>query len=115
MMKRALQLNESYYFSGAHIFFGVLYGSLPPMFGGKPDRSEYHFKKALDLTQRKFLIAHVLYAKSYAIQTQNKTLFERLLKQVLDSPADILPSQRLANELAKKRAQKLLQNVDEYF
>ncbi len=115
MMMRVLELNEGYYLSGAHLFFGVLYGSMPPMLGGKPEKSQFHFTKALEMTQRKFLMAHVLYAKSYAIQTQNKTLFENLLKEVSDTPSDILPSQRLANELAKKRAQKLLKDIDEYF
>ena len=85
------------------------------MFGGKPEKSQFHFSKALEMTQRKFLMAHVLYAKSYAIQTQNKTLFKNLLKEVLDSPSDILPSQRLANELAKKKAKILLQNISEHF
>lgn len=115
MMKRVLELNERYYLSGAHLYFGVFYGSMPPMFGGKPGKSQFHFSKALEMTQRKFLMAHVLYAKSYAIQTQNKTLFKNLLKEVLDSPSDILPSQRLANELAKKKAKILLQNISEYF
>ena len=115
MMQRVLELNEGYYFSGAHLYFGIFYGSLPPMFGGKPEKSQFHFNKALEMTQRKFLMAHVLYAKSYAIQTQNKTLFKNLLKEVSDSPSDILPAQRLANELAKKRAQRLLQDINEYF
>ena len=115
MMKRVLELNEGYYFGGAHLYFGILYGSMPPMLGGKPEKSEFHFNKALKITQRKFLMGQVFYAKSYAIQTQNKTLFENLLKEVSDTPSDILSSQRLANELAKKRAQKLLKDVDEYF
>ncbi len=57
-------------------------------------------------------MTYVLYAKSYAIQVQNN---ERLLEHVLGSPPDILPSQSLANELAKKRAAKLLENISEYF
>ncbi len=115
MMKRVLEINGGYYFGGAHLYFGILYGSLPPMFGGNPDKSQFHFNKALKITRREFLMVHVLYAKSYAIQTQNKTLFESLLKEVSDSPPDILPSQRLANELAKKKAKKLLQDINEYF
>lgn len=115
VMKKVLMLNEGYYYAGGHLFFGVLYGSKPPMFGGKPKKSEYHFKKALEITQSKFLMTHVLYAKSYAIQVQDKTLFENLLKQVLDSPPDILPAQRLANEIAKIKAKKLLQDINEYF
>lgn len=115
MMERVLQLDESYFYGAAHLFFGVLYGSLPPMLGGKPEKAKYHFESALRISHEKFLQAFILYAKSYAIQVQDKKLFKRLLKKVIDSPPDILPSQRLANKLAKIKAEKLLQNIDEYF
>ncbi len=115
MMNRALDLDESYYFGGANTFLGVLYGSLPPMLGGKPEKSKYHFEKALEGNGGNFLMTHVLYARSYAIQTQEKFLFKQLLDKVVNSPPDILPSQRLANEIAKRKARVLLQNIDEYF
>ncbi len=115
MMNRVLHLNGNYYFGGAYLFFGVLYGSLPPMFGGKPEQSKYHFEKAIEITQGKFLMAFVQYAKSYAIQTQEKALFKKLLNQVINSPQNILPSQRLANNLAKIKAKDLLEDISEYF
>lgn len=115
MMERVLHLDESYYFGAAHLFFGVLYGSMPPMFGGKPGKSKFHFEKALEISQGKFLTGYILYAKSYAIQTQDKALFKKLLNRVMDSSPNILPSQNLANHLAKIKAKKLLLNLNEYF
>ncbi len=49
------------------------------------------------------------------MQTQDRALYERLLKDVLAADADALPEQRLANELAKRRAALLLTRVGEYF
>ena len=56
-----------------------------------------------------------LLAKCYAIQTQNKELFERTLKEILEASPDLYPEQRLANELAKRRARHLLDRVDDLF
>lgn len=115
MMKRVLELNEGYYFGSAWLYFGVLYGSLPPMFGGNPEKSKHHFERALEIAQGKFLMAYVLYAKSYAIQTQDKKLFKHLLNQVINSPPDTLPTQRLVNNIARIKAKNLLEDINEYF
>ena len=46
---------------------------------------------------------------------EDKELFKNLLKEVLESPLDVLPEQRLANEVAKRKAKVLLRMVDELF
>lgn len=115
MMKRVLELNEGYYFGSVCLYFGVFYGSLPPMLGGKPEKSKYYFERALEVAQGKFLMAYVLYAKSFAIQTQDKNFFKQLLNHVINSPPDILPTERLANNVARLKAKKLLEDINEYF
>lgn len=110
MMQRVLELDENFYNSGPHLFMGFAYGSRPPMFGGNPAKSKENFEKALTAYQRKFLMALVLYAQSYAIQNQDKALFESLLNEALTTNADVFPEQRLANELAKLRARWFLDN-----
>ncbi|MBI4412587.1 MAG: hypothetical protein HY541_08905 [Deltaproteobacteria bacterium] len=108
MMQRVLELDEHYFYSGPHLFFGFSFGSRPAMFGGNPEKSKEHFEKALAAYKRKFLLALVTYAQSYAVQNQDRALFESLLNEVLTTPADSLPEQRLANELAKLRARWFL-------
>ena len=85
------------------------------MLGGKPDKARGHFEKCLELTQNKFLIAKVIYAKTYAVQMQDSALFKKLLTAVLEAPADTLPEQQLANAVAKQKAQKLLESADDLF
>ena len=72
-------------------------------------------EKSIGLTQNKFLMAKVLYAKTYAVQLQDRTLFKKLLKEVIGAPADILPEQQLANAVAKQKAKKLLESADDLF
>jgi len=115
MMQRVLEIDEFYNYAGPHMFFGYSFGSRPAMFGGNPAKSKEHFEKALAAYQRKFLMALVLYAQSYAVQNQDRELFESLLNEVLTTPADALPEQRLANEIAKLRARWLLDHESTLF
>ena len=115
MMKFVLKYDESYFYGGAHLFFGTILGSMPAMFGGDTTASKEHFEKAIQISQGKFLMTYYYYAKSYAVMTQNKELFESLLNKVIDAPANILPDQNLANEIAKAKAKELLKRENDYF
>jgi len=115
LMRRALELDEGYYFGGPHLFFGSYYGSKPKMFGGDPEKSKYHFERAMALSGRRFLMAQYLFAKTYAVRIQDRDLFKTLLTGVLKTPADILPSQRLSNAVAKARAGRLLARINDLF
>ncbi|MCK5076107.1 MAG: hypothetical protein KAR38_07005 [Calditrichia bacterium] len=115
MMQRILELDERFYFAGAHLFFGSLYAAKPVMLGGKPDKSKEHFEKALKLTDNKFLITKVFYARFYAVQVQEAELYEKLLQEVLDADLEILPEYRLINKIAKQKAQLWLNKKNDLF
>lgn len=107
LMQKVLAWDESYFFAGPHLFYGAYYGSRPPMLGGNLLKSKEHFERALTLTNRKFLIAQVLYAQYYAVQAQDKKLFDALILEVLEAPDTIFPEQSLITQLAKKKAYRL--------
>ncbi len=107
--------DSTFYYGGAELFLGTLYGSRPKIFGGDNEKSRQHFEAALRINQGKFLMTYVYYARSYAVQTQNEQLFEELLTKVKDAPLDILPEFRLANAVAKKKADLLLARKAELF
>jgi len=115
MMRVVLERDESYYYAGPHLFFGMILSSKPAMFGGNTERGREHFERALELTDDRFLIIKVFYAESYAVQTLNDELFARLLHEVIDADLDILPEQTLVNTIAKRRAEALLQAKDSFF
>jgi len=56
-----------------------------------------------------------MYAGSYARLVFDRPLHDRLLQQVLDTPADIEPELTLINTLAKRQAEQMLAEADDYF
>ena len=115
MMNFVAEKDSSFYFGGAHLFLGTLYGSRSKFLGGDPEKSKMHFEKALRLNEGKFLMTHFFYAKSYATQTLNDTLFEELLTKVESTSLEVLPKFRLGNAIAKKKAKALLARKEELF
>ncbi|HXG01473.1 MAG TPA: TRAP transporter TatT component family protein, partial [Bacteroidota bacterium] len=115
MMSFVLEKDSSFYYGGAHLFLGTLYGSRSRFLGGDPERSRAHFEAALRLNRGKFLLTHVYYARSYAVQTLNDSLFQQLLTHVIETPLDVLPEFRLGNAIAKKKAQLWLARKEELF
>ncbi len=115
LMNRVLTLDEGFYFGGAHLFLGSYYGSLPRMMGGNPDTAKKHFDRAMQLTDNKFLLTKVYYAQYYARTTLDEELFKSTLTDVLAAPIDILPEQKLLTMLSKRRAQTLLDQMEDLF
>ena len=114
-MQRVLALDETYYFGGPHIFFGVWYGGRPPMLGGDFALSEMHFAKARSITQGKLLSVDLLYAQYLAVQQGNRNVFHDKLTAVVSAPLDIFPEMALANAIAQHKAAMLLKKEDELF
>ncbi len=107
--------DSTFYYGGAHVFLGTLYGSRPKILGGDPEIAKSHFEAALRINRGRFLMTYVYYARSYAVQTQNEALFEELLNKVQNTSLDVLPEFKLANAIAKKKAELLLAHKSELF
>lgn len=114
IMLRVVELDESYYYGGAHIFLGAYYGSRPQMFGGNPEASRQHFERALALNDRLFLLTHVAYAETYARTMFDRELYLELLTEVIEQPlAD--SNMASSNKVAKVKAEKLIVQIDDFF
>jgi hypothetical protein len=115
MMTRVQELDPSFHFAGADMFFGVYYASRPRILGGDPAKAKAAFERVTAATKGRYLMAHVLNARWYAVAVQDRELFKQLLTKVLESPAGRLPESRLTDEAAKLRAGRLLEKIDDYF
>ncbi len=115
MMKRVLEIDEGFYYGGPHLFMGIWFSSRPRMAGGDLKKAQDHFLRALEFGKGKFLMAYIYYATYYARQALDKDLFVSTLQKVLETPADISPDLTLLNTVAKKKAEGLLNRVEEYF
>ena len=115
LMVKVFELNPAFHHAGPHWFLGAFYGGRSKMLGGNPEKSLQHFEKALELTDNKYLLVRYLFAKTYAVQNQDRKLFESQLQAVVKAPPNLFPEQRLANEVARKKAAQLLDQIDELF
>lgn len=115
LMTRVQELDPSYHFAGADLFFGIYYASRPVLLGGDPKKAKEAFERAHKATRGQYLMTHVLDARWYAVAAQDKELYSQLLKKVLESPSGRLPEARLTDEAAKRRAAVLLEKIDDYF
>ena len=115
MIKRAYELDPKFDNAGAAMLLGVVYSSQGKAMGGNPELAKKYFDEALAATGGKYLLTKVMLARFYAVVIQDRPLFEKTLNEVLSAPNDIWPEQRLANELAKRRARRYLDHAEDYF
>lgn len=104
MMERSVALDEKYYFGSGHVALGA-YHARNAM--AELDDAKKHFERALQLSGGKHLIAQLNYAIKYQCMKGDRAAYEKLLNEVLQA-GDVMPSQRLQNTIAKRRAKRYL-------
>jgi len=112
---RILELDETYYYGSTHASLGAYFASQSLSLGGDPAKAKYHFDRAFEISESKLLVIHLMYAQYYAYQIQDRKLFTDTLDHVIATPVNLYPELNLINEIAKRKARKLLDNVDMYF
>ncbi len=115
LMQRVLDLEDTFYYGGAHMYFGVYYGSRAPTIGGNFKKSRAYFNHARKITNGKLLIADLLQAQYLARQEFNRKEFHQLLSGVVNAPDNLMPELGLQNQIAKRKAAALLKREDEWF
>lgn len=115
LMRRVLELDEEFYYGGAHMFFGVYYGGRAPLFGGDPELARMHFERANEINGDRLLLVDVLRAEYLDRQLLDLAGFQGRLTRVLEAPDDLYPEMALVNGIAKQRAGYLLAFEDVWF
>ena len=114
MMTHCLELDETAYHGGPPRYWGAFYSIAPSFAGGDMDKSKEMYERALKLSPNNFA-TYVLYADSYARKVQDRALFERLLKTVIDGDPASLPGMEPEQAVEQRKAAAFLKNIDEYF
>jgi predicted anti-sigma-YlaC factor YlaD len=115
MMKRVLQLNDTFGQGSAHEFFISYYGSLPPSMGGSDAKAREHFKRAVAISEGRKVAPYISLATSVSVANQDVKEYRSLLKKALAIDVDANPSNRLANIIGQRKARWLLRHVEDYF
>ncbi|MEZ4367961.1 MAG: TRAP transporter TatT component family protein [Kofleriaceae bacterium] len=98
-----------------HIAKAQIYAGKGVSAGGDPKAAIAEFETAIQLTDGKYLLPRVMMAFKVGKQTQDRAFFHKHIMQVLSTPPDIWPEQRLANEVAHRRARRYLAAEKELF
>lgn len=115
LMQRVLAQDETFYYGGAHMYFGVYYGGRSPMFGGDFAKAEEHFDRAREITDGKLLVADLLQAQFLSRQKFDEEDFVNRLTKIIESPDDLLPELALLNKICKRKAKNLLEMKESWF
>lgn len=115
MLERVIELDETYYYGIAHAALGAIYAAQPAIMGDSSAKARQHFDRAFALSGRKLLFVQLYYAQFYAYQIQDRDLFVKTLEGIVATPPESFPERAFANEIAKRKAKVLLDNVDMYF
>jgi hypothetical protein len=98
-----------------HIALGMIHTSRGKSMGGDPEKGKAAFEQALTVTDQKFLLARTLMAYRVGLATNDRKFFHDELKKVLETPPSVWPEQRLANEVAHRKARRYLSKEKELF
>ncbi|MCD6459397.1 hypothetical protein J7L67_01865 [bacterium] len=107
MTDKVIELDENFYYAGAHLFKGIVYADLPPMLGGSLDESKKHFEKCFQLNHGKFLLAYYYFMKTYCVKIQDKKLYNKILNKVERFNLNTAQDFSLVNIIALDKIKKL--------
>jgi hypothetical protein len=98
-----------------HVALGMLFSAGSAQFGGDPVKAGEQFQKAIDITGGKYLLPYTLWGYRVGRMTRDQAFFHEKLVKVLETAPSIWPEQRLANEVAHRRARRYLAQEKELF
>jgi hypothetical protein len=104
-----------------HIAYGMLYSAGGAQIGGDPVKARASFEAALQATadaehpEGRLLLARTLMGYRVGVMTLDRKFFHDQLKKVLETAPSVWPEQRLANEVAHRRARRYLSYEKELF
>ncbi|MEM7139049.1 MAG: TRAP transporter TatT component family protein [Myxococcota bacterium] len=110
-LAHSVELDPDWLFMTPMMTLGVLAASeFPP----DMDRAKSIFDVVLEGTERRNLMVQLNMARYYAVNKGDSKLFRDLLNEVLDA-GDVLPEARLSNVIARRRAERYLDQIEYFF
>lgn len=111
IMKRALELDDTYFDGGPHLFYGVLRSSAPKALSDQTEEAAKSFARAWAISKQKNLMIRALEARYLLVQMGDRGELEAALESIVEADIDS-PRHNLINSLAKRRAARWLDNID---
>ena len=116
MMVRLGELNPKYWYGAIDRYLGA-YHSKIPITGGNKELSLIHFKKSLAI-ENNYFATHVLMADMLAHKFGDdvgKKMYMEHVKFVMDADVNVIPELKPEHILEKKKAELLLEEIEDRF
>ncbi|MEW5951420.1 MAG: hypothetical protein GX447_08535 [Elusimicrobia bacterium] len=107
------QKYPNYFYNSVYAILGSVYASKPKIMGGDINKSAFFFEKSFEKGGDSFLLNKYMYAKTYAVSSQNEDLFIKTLQSILDAP--ITEQTAFFDAVAKQKSAVLMEKKNEYF
>lgn len=113
-MLHVKSMNDTYFYSAPYRYFGAFEAATAGLAGGDLGKSLENFEIAVARAPA-YLGTKVLWAEYLCTKTQERETYERLLKEVLAADPTSDPAIEPENRAEQRKAQKLLDRIDEEF
>ena len=114
LVGRVLELDETYDEGSAHDFFISWDGSRSEAMGGSEKRAREHFNKAIEINKGRKVSTYLSLA-AISQGKQDLKEFKELIDKALSIDVDKYPESRLSNIIFQRKAQFMLDNIEDLF
>ncbi len=87
MVRRCLELDESYFYGAGHLFLGALDCTRPRFVGGDPEKGRQRFQTAARLDGPHFLLPLFFEARHYCTASLDEERFDAIMAVLDEDPA----------------------------
>lgn len=114
--RHAVELDERFENAGPLALLGGFECSYPEQGGGDWKKGREYFERALEVSSGRNHLHQINFARTYAVNAQDKALFLKLVRHVIEA-GDQGNEVRLSNKVARRRAERYLQpeNLAQWF
>jgi len=112
IMQRCKELDPSFWYNGPARYMGAYWLKIP--FGKDPKKSFSNFTESIKGSPH-YLDGKLLFAEIYAVRTDDEDLFKKTLQEILDTSDDVDEKLVPENKNAKRIAQQMLDDIEEFF
>lgn len=110
-----LKIYPEYFYNSIYALLGSYYSSKPKILGGNPQKALEYFEKAISDSGKDFLMNYFMYAKTYAVMSQDEELFDKNLNFILNYQLKQNDEKTFFNKIAIEKAKKLKEKKDDLF
>lgn len=114
-LEKVLAMDSNYFHGLPAILQGSMLSAMPALLGGDNEKAKTFFLKGMEESGGRFFPAPYYYARYYAVATQDRDLFGKLLQEIVHSDPQELKEVCLINKVFQLKAAKLLAQEEELF